>query len=61
MQNGDSERLSNVPKVTQPWSSHLLGGGEWKANWDLEDGEEISQKFMGNALWSWHMHFFSVV
>lgn len=37
MQNGDSERLGNVPKVTQPWSSHLLGGGEWKANRDLED------------------------
>lgn len=57
VQNGDSERLSNVPKVTQPWSGQLLGGGEWKANWGPEDGEKISQQFTGNALWNWH--FFS--
>lgn len=49
-----------MPEVTQPWSSHLLGGGEWKANGDLEDGEEISQQFMGNALWSRYMHFFQL-
>lgn len=49
VQNGDSERFSNVPKVTQPWSGQPLGGGEWKANWGLEDGEKISQQFTGNA------------
>lgn len=52
MKNCVSERLSNLPKVTQPWRDHLLGGGEWKVNWDLEDGRKDFRRFIRNALCS---------
>ena len=65
MQNAHSERLSNLPKVTQPRSSHLLAGGECKAYWNLEewgkDFETVHLKCIVELKHAFSFHLFELI